>query len=267
MEKVIRNYEDLVAQGYGQGQGRNYKPCKTIQNFSSIGRSHRVQGRVSGRLHHLFSDLELSTFLLLDWNQNVTDIREHYPLNIKDINSICSRYQIKRVSIEYRPYTLSSDFLVDFGSFSIALETLYSKDLNKPSIIETLEIKRRYWEEEHNTSFKIITEKDIPRTVLENIEWLYVEKNDLEVSKNIIDTAINLFTEMKQYPQSSLITFCKYTDQINQREIGTTLALFRKIIALRLFEFNLEIDYRDIILSDILVSNLIDYENKVHATY
>lgn len=72
---------------------------------------------------------------------------------------------------------------------------------------------------------------------------------------------------MKQYPQSSLITFCKYTDQINQREIGTTLALFRKIIALRLFEFNLEIDYRDIILSDILVSNLIDYENKVHATY
>ncbi len=267
MEKVTNNYEELVAEGYGQGHGRNYKPCKTVQNFSSIGRSHRVQGRVSGRLHHLFSDLELSTFLLLDWNQNVTDIREHYPLNIKDLNSICSRYQMKRVSIDYIPYTLSSDFLVDFGNFSIALETLYSKDLNKPSIIELLEIKRRYWEEEHNTPFKIITEKDIPRTVLENIEWLYVEKNDLEISKNLIDTAIYLLTEIKQYPQSSLIQFCKHADQVERREIGTTLALFRKIFALRLFEFNLEIDYRRLMLSDILASNLIENENKVHATY
>ena len=81
--KIIKNYEELVTAGYGQGHGRDYKPCKTVQNFSSIGRSHRVQGRVSKRLHHLFSDLELSTFLLLDWNQNVTDIREHYPLDIQ----------------------------------------------------------------------------------------------------------------------------------------------------------------------------------------
>ena len=65
MAKIIKNYEELVKEGYGQGHGRDYKPCKTVQNFSSIGRSHRVQGRVSKRLHHLFSDLELSTFYCL----------------------------------------------------------------------------------------------------------------------------------------------------------------------------------------------------------
>lgn len=106
MTKIIKNYEELVKEGYCQGHGRDYKPCKTVHNFSSIGRSHRVQGRVSQRLHHLFSDLELSTFLLLDWNQNVTDIREHYLLDIYDLNSICSRFRMKkyRLTICLLPY-------------------------------------------------------------------------------------------------------------------------------------------------------------------
>lgn len=266
MAKIIKNYEELVKEGYGQGHGRDYKPCKTVQNFSSIGRSHRVQGRVSKRLHHLFSDLELSTFLLLDWNHNVTDIREHYPLDIYDLNSICSRFRMKKVSVDYLPFTLSSDFLVDFGKFSIALDTLYSKDLNKAHIIESLEIKRRYWEEEHNTPFKLITEKDIPATVLENIKWLYVEKNDLEITNHMIDQAVYFMEEISQYPQSSLISFCNHTDQTQKMGIGTTLALFRKIFALRILQFNLEISYLELKLSDIHASNLLQNENTVHAT-
>ncbi|MDP1315561.1 TnsA endonuclease N-terminal domain-containing protein [Acinetobacter lwoffii] len=266
MAKIIKNYEELITQGYGQGHGRDYKPCKTVHNFSSIGRSHRVQGRVSKRLHHFFSDLELSTFLLLDWNQNVTDIREHYPLDIYDLNSICSRYQIKKVSIDYIPFTLSSDFLVNFGNFPIALETLYSKDLNKAHIIESLEIKRRYWEEEHNTPFKLITEKDIPITVLDNIKWMYVEKNDLEITNHLADQAIYFMKEISHYPQSSLISFCKHIDQTQKADIGATLALFRKLFALRLLQFNLETPYLELKLSNIHISNLLQNENTAHAT-
>ena len=40
MTKIIKNYEELVKEGYGQGHGRDYKSCKTVHNFSSIGRSH-----------------------------------------------------------------------------------------------------------------------------------------------------------------------------------------------------------------------------------
>lgn len=174
---------------------------------------------------------------------------------------------MKKVSVDYLPFTLSSDFLVDFGKFSIAFDTLYSKDLNKAHIIESLEIKRRYWEEEHNTPFKIITEKDIPTTVLENIKWLYVEKNDLEITNYMMDQAIYLMEEISKYPQSSLITFCNHTDQTQKKHIGTTLALFRKIFALRILQFNLEISYLELKLPDIHASNLLQNENTVDATH
>lgn len=267
MRTTIQNYEQLRAEGYGQGHGRDYKLCLTVHNFSSFGRSHRVQGRVTQRLHHLFSDLELSTFLLLDWNQNVTDIREHYPLNLNDLNAICSRYKLKKVSFNYFPFTLLSDFLVDFGKFRIALDTLYSKDLNDAYKIESLEIKRRYWEEEHNIPFKLITEKDIPITVLENIKWLYVEKNDLEITNQLIGQAIFFMEEISKYPESTLISFCKYIDQTEQLDIGTTLACFRKLFALRVLQFDLEISYLQLKLPEIYASNLLENENTFHATY
>lgn len=173
---------------------------------------------------------------------------------------------MKKVSVDYIPFTLSSDFLVDFGKFSIALDTLYSKDLNKAHVIESLEIKRRYWEEEHNTPFKLITEKDIPATVLENIKWLYVEKNDLEITNHMIDQAVYFMEDISQYPQSSLIQFCKHSDQTQKMGIGATLALFRKLFALRILQFNLEISYLELKLSDIHASNLLQNENTVHAT-
>ena len=57
-----------------------------------------------------------------------------------------------------------------------ALPAKYSKDLDDARIIEKLELKRRYWEQK-DVGFKIITEKDIPRAVSDNIEWLYSSKN------------------------------------------------------------------------------------------
>jgi hypothetical protein len=57
----------------------------------------------------------------------------------------------------------------------------------------------------------LITEKDIPATVLENIKWLYVEKNDLEITNHMIDQAIYFMEEISQYPQSTLILLCNPT--------------------------------------------------------
>lgn len=266
MSKSIKTYEEAINAGYGQGNRENYKPCKTVQNFSSIGRSHRVKGHVSKRLHHLFSDLELCTFLLLDWNQNVTDIREHYPLNPSEIKSICSRYRIKQASIEYFPFTISIDFLVDFGNFMVAIDTLYSESLNKSHIIEQLEIKRRYWEE-RNTEFKFITEKEIPSTVLKNIQWLYAEKNNLEITTHLIGNAVDIMKEILNFPNTSLIIFCKHMDQIQKLDLGSTLSLFRKLFAVRLLEFNLRISYLDLQLSDISASDLLNSENTINGTY
>lgn len=78
-----------VKEGRGKGIGRDYKPWLTVRDVPSQGRSHRIFGHLSQRTHHLLSDLELATFLLIQWRQSTTDIREQFPLEPQVTKQIC----------------------------------------------------------------------------------------------------------------------------------------------------------------------------------
>lgn len=69
-----------LADGRGQGVGRDYKPWLTIRDVPSIGRAHRPRSHSVGRTHHLLSDLEFGHFLYFDMADDVVDIREQFPL-------------------------------------------------------------------------------------------------------------------------------------------------------------------------------------------
>ncbi|MBJ7542584.1 hypothetical protein [Rhodomicrobium udaipurense] len=62
------------------GTSARYSPWLTVQDVPSSGRSHRLHGLTTGRLHHLLSDIECGLFYLADWSDTVTDIREQFPL-------------------------------------------------------------------------------------------------------------------------------------------------------------------------------------------
>jgi hypothetical protein len=74
----------------GQGHGAEYLPWLTVQDVSSRGRSSRIHSDKTGREHHLLSDIETATFLVLDWSNAVTDIREAFPLD-RDITRRIAR--------------------------------------------------------------------------------------------------------------------------------------------------------------------------------
>ena len=73
-------FERYLKEGRGQGTGKDYVPWLKIQDFPSQGRSHRIPGWKTNRVHHLLSDLEKRTFYLFEWSDAVIDIREQYPL-------------------------------------------------------------------------------------------------------------------------------------------------------------------------------------------
>ena len=75
-----------IKEGRSLGEGQNYKPWIQTWDVSSLGRSHRIFGNRSRRLHHLLSDLELAIFLTLDWQHSVSDIREQFPLRAADLS-------------------------------------------------------------------------------------------------------------------------------------------------------------------------------------
>lgn len=78
-----KQQDNWIKEDRGQGHLRSYKPWVTVRDFGSKGRSHRIFGHKSQRTHHLLSDLELSTFLLLEWHSTTIDIREPYPLDLE----------------------------------------------------------------------------------------------------------------------------------------------------------------------------------------
>jgi hypothetical protein len=75
-DKIGRLYKE----GRGQRRGAEYLPWLAIYDVPSRGRSHRVLGRKTSRIHHFLSDIEWRLFLHLDWCDDVTDIREQFPL-------------------------------------------------------------------------------------------------------------------------------------------------------------------------------------------
>jgi hypothetical protein len=160
------------------GQAAAYKPWLTVQDVPSNGRSHRPHGLKTGRVHHLLSDIERDLFYLFDWSGPVSDIREQFPLDRKVTQRIAEELGIKhsRDRKSQAPLVMTTDFLVD--SFRqgklvrLARAVKPAEKLGDERVIQKLEIERRYWIEE-GVDWGIVTERDIPKIVVRNIEWVH----------------------------------------------------------------------------------------------
>jgi hypothetical protein len=167
-------YKRYIREGRGQGAGAQYKPWLTVRDFPSLGIVSRVKGQKTGRVYHLMSNNETNLFYLLDWSENVLDIREQYPLSdLADVITIAERAQI-RYPYDNKsgfPYVMTSDFYVVTTNGAVALSVKPSTELNKPRVLEKLEIERRYWNA-RNVKWELVTEREINQTKARNIEWL-----------------------------------------------------------------------------------------------
>ena len=108
-ERILKR----MAQGRGQGEGAAYIPWLLIQDFPSLGRVHRIAGWKTGRVHHLFSDLESNVFLVFELSQSIIDIREQFPLfKIEETQEIARKMGVKHPADPGTkcPVILTTDF-------------------------------------------------------------------------------------------------------------------------------------------------------------
>jgi len=168
----------FLKEGRGQGTGIDYLPWLTIYDVPSQGRVARIPGIKSGRLHHTLSDIESGLIRLLDWSENVTDIREQFPLDREVTRQIAASMGIAHPQ---DPKTgidiiMTTDVLVDVnnlrGCRRFARAVKLSTDLDDSRTIEKLEIERRYWEQQATeTDWGIVTEQELPQQRITNITW------------------------------------------------------------------------------------------------
>lgn len=176
--KRIHNIEKMIKEGYGTGIGSEYKPWIKIQDVPSLGRVTRVKGMKTNRQHELLSDMERNYFYILEYSDDVTDIREQYPLlPIEDTIAIANDLGIKHPS---NPETgeyivMTTDFLITLSlkeSIKEVARTIKSKDdLLDERIIEKFEIERVFWEK-RDIDWGIVTEEEIDKTIAHNISFI-----------------------------------------------------------------------------------------------
>jgi hypothetical protein len=139
-------FEKFTKEGRGKGYGKNYKPWLTTQDVPSLGRRTRVLGWKTGRLHHFFSDHEIRYFYILDWADNVIDIREQFPLDLDIAQNIASDIGITYPTDKKSkfPYVLTTDFLITVNvggkNKEIARTIKPSEELNRQRVVRNLNL-------------------------------------------------------------------------------------------------------------------------------
>ena len=232
-----------LREGRGSGDGKDYKPWITTHDFPSKGQVCRIKGLTSDRIHHLMSSLERDLFLILDYDPEVTDIKEQYPLDLKETLLIAAGLGIKHPEANGWPNVMTTDFVYCRNKVWHAIAVKPSSELDNQRVAEKLDIERRYWEKA-GIDWKAMTEKTINRTRARNILWIIdgtpVEKliPSAEFRTKLEDAFLELY-------QDESIPFHDLLDGIEQEcslPTGTALQLFRHLV--RTGRIDLDLDHR-----------------------
>jgi len=194
---TTKKLDRYTKEARGQGFGKDYKPWIEVTDFSSSGRVSRILGWKTNREHHLMSDGEKGLFYISEWSDRVTDIREQFPLLDLDL---CFKIA-EEMGVDYNtyskgdaPHVLTSDFMLTVtreGRCIYEARTFKpSKELNNQRTITKLEIEKHYCKRK-GICWKIVTEKELPKSLIKNIEWVhsaYQLEDKSEISKeNLVE--------------------------------------------------------------------------------
>ena len=147
MGKIISD-ETKMKQNRGTGHGKNYKPWIQPRELKSLSTTSAFYDPRIGRQISLLSEGEKMVYLTLSWREDVAEIREQFPLAIRETLSIADHYCIKHPMAGGKYIVMTSDFLVDFidGKQTVFSVKASEEDITDPRTAEKLFIEKNYWE-------------------------------------------------------------------------------------------------------------------------
>ncbi|AIQ20648.1 hypothetical protein H70357_31140 [Paenibacillus sp. FSL H7-0357] len=234
----------------GQGEGKNYKPWTTVRDFAgSNSQSGRVLGWKTERIHHFLSQLERFYFYILEWSDNVSDIREKYPLSLDKTHDLSVALNIKHPSDSKTKELLvmTTDFVInvnqDGNDRMIARTVLPSNQLASKRTIDKLELERMYWFE-RDVDWGIVTEKEIPKEMAQNIEWFHgcrqLEGSPFNQNQHVLEQIEpTLYKEVIHPNGYSLSEASLRVDEMLGLEIGSSLWAVQHFIATKRWSIDL----------------------------
>jgi len=260
-------FQRWLKEGRGAGRGSAYKPWLTVRDIPSQGRSHRVFGHKSQRTHHLFSDLELAVFLILEWQSDINEIREQFPLQQETTKELAEKHGIAHPSVKGVLQYLSSDFLVNSSRLDLpkfALQVKYTNDLAKPRVIEKLELERRYWRRKDVPWF-LVTQKEVSPIAIQNIDWLYSAQRDSIPDEALAHRVSFYCHQFEKNPDISIIDLAKSLDANYEMPNGKSLREIRQLLAQRFFTFDIHQEVYKLTPADLALTDTSIMQEVLHV--
>lgn len=232
--------ERLRKQGRGTGVGKDYRPFIEITDLSSTGLSRRTFSTKTGRVHHLLSDVEWSFFLMLQWSNDVIDIREQFPLDRDITRDVATSLGIAHPC--YPGTHTSTVMTVDF---------LVTRIRNDEKVLEAYDIKRTEAAEDIRTLDKLEISREtcslldtahhliyhsmLPLQKIKNIEWIfggqYVEGEQEPYTGYIEEHCSRLLSAMATASNKSILSdFCSQYDERCGLQAGSALRFARMLM-------------------------------------
>jgi hypothetical protein len=247
--------EERIQRGRGSGTGADYEPWLVIQDFSSLGRVHRIKGWKHGRVHHLFSDLERKAFFHHQWPKSVSDIREQFPLlPVEETVEIAKEMGVRHPSDPRtkHPIVMTTDLFLTVEQGLRAtycpITVKYFRDLQNLRTTEKLEIERRYWAAPpRNFILKIFTERQVNEEFVKNMLWVhpFFWLSDLyPLSEHEVNNISLVLTRLILNEALPLRVVAHRCDRLLRLEAGTSLVITRHLLANRYWDVNMSIRIR-----------------------
>ena len=230
-----------IKEGRGQGMGQNYKPWLTVRDVPSSGRTHRLKSPITGRLHHVLSDMELKVFFMLSRNPAVTDIREQFPLKVEDTLEIARRSGIRHPEKAGHPLVMTTDFLIDFNRPErprIAVQVKPRSRIAEPRTIEKLELERLYWESK-GVPWVLATEEQIPNALAGNLDQLLphiANRKELPENLRAAHAHADFILSLSPMDIKEAASRC---DEAFSLQAGKTLRNIHMLLARRILTFDI----------------------------
>lgn len=257
-KEKLRRY---ISEGRGQGEKASYIPWTKTHEFSSKGRASRIFGIKTQRIHHLHSDNQLRAFHMYEWSDNVIDIRECFPL--LDVMEVIDdkenlRFDKFRDKESGAQLVLTTSFLLTIKGLDdkeryIARTVKHSSELTRKITFEKLEIENRYWTAK-GVDWKVITDKQMSRQFVKNIEWVretLLTTEEWKFDKDQLSQV--LLNHLLSNPDSTIRDSLKDFDKREGVSNGTGLYLFRYLIAKK----HIKIDMRNKIDTAVRIIDLL----------
>lgn len=248
----IQNYKKMIKDGRGTGIGSEYIPWLKIQDVASLGRVTRLKGIKTGRQQDFLSDMERNYFYILEYSDDIVDIREQFPLlPLEETILIANELGINHPK---HPETgefivMTTDFLLTIAGKDKMLErarTIKAKDdLLDKRIIEKFEIERVYWSKK-GIDWGIVTEEEIDKAIAHNISYVHGYKDIsnldcfINIETNEIKDLVYEFLKRIVDDERSMRAICSEFDNEMLLEKGSGLSIFKYLVINKIIEIDIK---------------------------